>query len=141
MNSCQRYGAARQQCAVAGDFSNCMKIRMGEEYQFVSEYCTDDGKVRGVTDMPSAVECFIGSIGWLDRFLSSVPPLIAQRVKVDVQNRGQVKPHPQGANDRSAERKLPRTYLIFGDIEGESTVLRVECTKCPARAATASASS
>ena len=25
---------------------------------------------------------------------------------------------------------MPRTYLIFGDIEGELDVLRVECTKC-----------
>jgi hypothetical protein len=25
---------------------------------------------------------------------------------------------------------MPRTYLIFGDIEGKLAVLRVECTKC-----------
>ena len=25
---------------------------------------------------------------------------------------------------------MPRTYLIFGDIEGRLDVLRVECTKC-----------
>jgi hypothetical protein len=25
---------------------------------------------------------------------------------------------------------MPRTYLIFGDIEGKLEVLRVECTKC-----------
>jgi hypothetical protein len=25
---------------------------------------------------------------------------------------------------------VPRTYLIFGDIEGKLDVLRVECTKC-----------
>jgi hypothetical protein len=25
---------------------------------------------------------------------------------------------------------MPRTYLVFGDIEGELDVLRVECTKC-----------
>jgi hypothetical protein len=25
---------------------------------------------------------------------------------------------------------MPRTYLIFGDIEGKLDVLRVECTKC-----------
>ena len=25
---------------------------------------------------------------------------------------------------------MPRTYLIFGDIEGKLNVLRVECTKC-----------
>ena len=24
----------------------------------------------------------------------------------------------------------PRTYLVFGDIEGKFDVLRVECTKC-----------
>ena len=26
--------------------------------------------------------------------------------------------------------RVPRTYLIFGDIEGKLDVLRVECTKC-----------
>jgi hypothetical protein len=26
---------------------------------------------------------------------------------------------------------MPRTFLIFGDIDGELDVLRVECTKCP----------
>ena len=25
---------------------------------------------------------------------------------------------------------MPRTYLIFGDIEGKLDVLRVECSKC-----------
>ena len=25
---------------------------------------------------------------------------------------------------------LPRSYLVFGDIEGKLDVLRVECTKC-----------
>jgi hypothetical protein len=25
---------------------------------------------------------------------------------------------------------MPRTYLIFGDIDGKLDVLRVECTKC-----------
>jgi hypothetical protein len=25
---------------------------------------------------------------------------------------------------------MPRTYLIFGDIEGKLDVLRVECTRC-----------
>jgi hypothetical protein len=27
-------------------------------------------------------------------------------------------------------RAMPRTYLIFGDIEGKLDVLRVECSKC-----------
>jgi hypothetical protein len=25
---------------------------------------------------------------------------------------------------------MPRTYLVFGDIQGKLDVLRVECTKC-----------
>jgi hypothetical protein len=29
---------------------------------------------------------------------------------------------------------MPRTYLIFGDIEGKLDVLRVECTKCDRKA-------
>jgi len=61
MNSCQRYGVARQQCAVAGDFNNCIKIRTGQEYRFWSANCTDNGGVRGVTDTPSTVQCFIST--------------------------------------------------------------------------------
>ena len=28
---------------------------------------------------------------------------------------------------------MPRTYLVFGDIEGKLDVLRIECTKCGRR--------
>jgi hypothetical protein len=35
---------------------------------------------------------------------------------------------------------MPRTYLVFGDIEGNLDVLRVECTKCDPRAAITSTS-
>jgi hypothetical protein len=31
--------------------------------------------------------------------------------------------------------QMPRTYLVFGDIEGKLDVFRVECTKCDRKAA------
>jgi hypothetical protein len=34
------------------------------------------------------------------------------------------------ADFRVGVATMPRTYVIFGDIEGKLDVLRVECTKC-----------
>jgi hypothetical protein len=67
MGVCKRYGAARQNCAVAGDFNNCVKVRMGEDYYRVLADCHDNGQLRAeFTDAPSAAECFmLLSTRWL----------------------------------------------------------------------------
>jgi|SRR5262245_59455032 len=62
MKRCESYGVVRLGCAVAADFNNCVKIRMGEDYRFVSPYCTDDGRLQGATDTPSAFQCFVSTL-------------------------------------------------------------------------------
>ena len=59
---CRKYASSRQDCAVAGDFQNCLQIRMGGEMRFVSE-CTNDGGIKNLnTDsMPSMLECIMSS--------------------------------------------------------------------------------
>jgi hypothetical protein len=43
---------------------------------------------------------------------------------------GAADPLRQAGPIESVLGDMPRTYLIFGDIEGKLDVLRVECTKC-----------
>lgn len=56
---CEKYGQARQDCAVAGDFRNCLQVKMGDKDYYQTYLCTNDGKVSGVveSDMPSALSC------------------------------------------------------------------------------------
>jgi hypothetical protein len=60
VNECKKYGAVRQQCAVAGDFNNCIDIKMGKDlYGGLAILCTNDGQFRGdKTKVPSQIECF-----------------------------------------------------------------------------------
>ncbi len=39
---CREYGLARQQCAVAGNFDACMRIKGASSVSF---YCTEDGQL------------------------------------------------------------------------------------------------
>jgi hypothetical protein len=61
---CAKYGEVRQQCAIAGNFNNCVTVRMGGAD--IGRYdCTDDGKIvwKGPVpaDMPNRLEClFLG---------------------------------------------------------------------------------
>jgi hypothetical protein len=61
--ACRKYGTARQECAVAGDFNSCIQIKMGKGV--ASRYsCTNDGKPSSQpTDMPGLVECFFRNLG------------------------------------------------------------------------------
>jgi hypothetical protein len=69
--TCQRYGAARQQCAVAYDFNNCVKIKMSDDFSY-SVLCHDSGRPRGEpADVPSEFQCglvgrWLQRSGWLD---------------------------------------------------------------------------
>jgi len=63
---CRQYYSARQECAVAGNFDNCMQVKFGDKD---TSLCTNDGGVNDpqyVTDMPNEVEC-VGrnAIHWL----------------------------------------------------------------------------
>lgn len=54
---CLKYGVARQACAPAGNYDQCMGIKMGGNFWRVAN-CTYDGDVRNPpADMPTRVEC------------------------------------------------------------------------------------
>jgi hypothetical protein len=60
-HTCKRYGKVRQECAVAGDFKNCVTVKMGDNMSYAefATDCHDDGTVRWqLTNAPGAVECF-----------------------------------------------------------------------------------
>jgi hypothetical protein len=55
--SCEKYASVRQDCAVAGDFDNCLRVKMGSDMNDTM-YCTNDGHITyPPDDMPSKVEC------------------------------------------------------------------------------------
>jgi hypothetical protein len=54
---CAQYEQVRQDCATAGNFTNCIRVKMGDEnYELVGS-CTDDGHAIGLAE-PGAVDCF-----------------------------------------------------------------------------------
>ncbi|WP_448955734.1 hypothetical protein [Labrys neptuniae] len=59
--ACSTYAKTRQDCATAGDFNNCVRIKMGADYGLTS-WCTDDGNVT-VPDPPTYMQCLSWSAG------------------------------------------------------------------------------
>jgi hypothetical protein len=62
---CSKYSAVRQQCAVAGDFNNCVAIKIGRDTRFIGS-CTVDGNLTSEIDlakMPNTVECWVRNAG------------------------------------------------------------------------------
>jgi hypothetical protein len=63
---CRQYYSARQECAVAGNFDNCVQIKIGNKD---TSFCTNDGGVNEpqyVSDMPNEVECAArNAVHWL----------------------------------------------------------------------------
>jgi hypothetical protein len=60
---CSAYGEARQTCATAGDFENCLQIKMGNEYSSARSQCVSNGKLNPtVASTPTAFDC---AISWL----------------------------------------------------------------------------
>ena len=62
---CTKYRDVRQQCAIAGDFNNCVNVKMGSEptYRLI---CTNDGELISSVekaDMPSEIECLLRTVG------------------------------------------------------------------------------
>jgi hypothetical protein len=62
---CGKYSSVRQECALAGDFNNCVSIKMGNDGMW--EYpCTYDGRLINETDrakVPNTVECWLRNAG------------------------------------------------------------------------------
>lgn len=66
LNVCRRYSSARQECAVAGDFNNCLDVKVGSTDLDYKDACTADGHfVETPENMPSDTECFILTLGGL----------------------------------------------------------------------------
>jgi hypothetical protein len=62
---CEKYGEVRQRCATAGNFDNCIKVKMGSAN--IGKYdCTDDGKVAWIgstpADMPNRLQSFFSEM-------------------------------------------------------------------------------
>jgi len=55
--ACGVYAKSRQSCAIAGNFENCMRIKMGEDNYELRENCTNDGHMLDASSEPTAVDC------------------------------------------------------------------------------------
>jgi hypothetical protein len=54
---CKTYGRVRQECATAGNYKNCLRIKMGSEAYEIIDMCTEEGETVDPSP-PSAVDCF-----------------------------------------------------------------------------------
>lgn len=58
--ACETFAKVRQECAVAGNYGQCLDIKMGDDASIVSMSCTFDGKVAlPPDDMPGSVDCWV----------------------------------------------------------------------------------
>jgi hypothetical protein len=54
--ACQNYHTARQDCAVAGNFDNCVRVKIGDKDATYTSLCTNDGEINSeqyASDMPN----------------------------------------------------------------------------------------
>jgi hypothetical protein len=60
VNVCKKYGTVRQDCAVAGNFKNCVQVKMNVSYATLETDCNDDGTPRWqpANVHTNAVACF-----------------------------------------------------------------------------------
>jgi hypothetical protein len=61
---CSKYAQVRQACATAGNYNNCVSIKMDADQWRVGS-CSNDGDVVVLgpkDDMPSGLECFFMSL-------------------------------------------------------------------------------
>lgn len=57
---CERYGPARQECATAGNYNNCITIKLGSLDASTVDACTEDGKLAfRPSDMPNGAVCWV----------------------------------------------------------------------------------
>jgi hypothetical protein len=56
---CNRYRSARQECAVAGNFENCLHVKIGADFSATGS-CSEDGELLDTPiDMPNIAECLL----------------------------------------------------------------------------------
>ena len=59
---CRKFGEARRACATAGNYKNCIDIKMGDDAMDVYP-CMNNGTVWGAPkDMPDRLTCFVSSV-------------------------------------------------------------------------------
>jgi hypothetical protein len=60
VNVCTKYGRVRQDCAVAGNFKNCVQVKMNVSYASLEMDCNDDGTPRWqpVNVHTNGIACF-----------------------------------------------------------------------------------
>lgn len=57
---CKKFESVRQDCATAGNFGNCIKVKMGDDDAGLIDSCTNDGKLLYTPEqMPDGLRCFI----------------------------------------------------------------------------------
>jgi hypothetical protein len=59
---CKQYGQVRQECATAGSFQTCVRVKMGDENADMIESCTSDGHIAYTPSEPGAVDCFFSKL-------------------------------------------------------------------------------
>jgi hypothetical protein len=58
--ACSNYARLRNECAVAGDFTNCLHVRMGDDWNIIGQ-CMDNGNLTNPPDdIPNIVLCWFG---------------------------------------------------------------------------------
>jgi hypothetical protein len=55
--ACEQWATVRQECAVAGNFDNCVNIKMEDKTAVLMDYCTNDGHMGDRSEEPSALDC------------------------------------------------------------------------------------
>lgn len=57
---CRQYGQVRQECAIAGNFQNCIRVKMGDDKaDEAAANCTNDGHAAFASNEPNAVDCLL----------------------------------------------------------------------------------
>jgi hypothetical protein len=55
---CAKYNSARQECATAGNFANCISVKIGDRDSSLVAQCTNEGNLSYIpADLPNSVEC------------------------------------------------------------------------------------
>jgi hypothetical protein len=55
---CRRFTKVRQECAIAGDFNSCLRIKIGDKDIDTAMNCKNDGNLAfPPSDMPTRFEC------------------------------------------------------------------------------------
>ncbi|MBZ9820171.1 hypothetical protein [Mesorhizobium sp. CA4] len=55
---CSKFGEARQACATAGDFQNCINVKLGDNAWVIGDNCSNDGSlINPQNDTPSKWQC------------------------------------------------------------------------------------